>query len=165
MKKPDELYNESLARIQGVDAITEVSKKILEITNALYQNELKDWDGDKLSRAITSLAVLRVNLGKEMANAVAYYDISYTYRKMRYASEWKPTKAALSMELKRATIQDIDSEILANIAQEQEDELKNKHYAEQLRTLYDSTETLITAMQSRLGVLKQERYETRHHGA
>jgi len=100
-----------------------------------------------------------------MANAVAYYDISYTYRKMRYASEWKPTKAALSMELKRATIQDIDSEILANIAQEQEDELKNKHYAEQLRTLYDSTETLITAMQSRLGVLKQERYETRHHGA
>jgi len=44
MKKPDELYNESLARIQGVDAITEVSKKILEITNALYQNELKDWE-------------------------------------------------------------------------------------------------------------------------
>ena len=162
MKTADQLYNESLERINTVDAITQISKKILEVTNALYQNELKNWDGDKLSRAITSLAVLRVNLGQEMANAVAYYDISYTYRKMRYASEWKPTKAALNMELKRATIQDIDSEIMQNIATEQEAELKNKHYAEQLRTLYESTETLITALQSRLGILKQERYETRH---
>jgi vancomycin resistance protein YoaR len=165
MKTADQLYNESLERINTVDAITEISKKILEITNALYQNELKDWDGDKLSRAITSLAILRVNLGQEMANAVAYYDISYTYRKMRYASEWKPTKDKLNKQLKRATIQDIDSEIMQQIADEQEAELKNKHYAEQLRTLYDSTETLITAMQSRLGILKQEMYESRSHGA
>lgn len=165
MKKPDELYNESLERINNVDAITEIAGKVLEITNALYKRELGNWTPDELSRAIASLAVLRVNLGQEMADAVAHYDISYTYRKMRYASEWKPTKAALNQELKRATIQDIDSEIVQEIAEEQEAELKNKHYAERLRTLYDSTETLITAMQSRLGVLKQERNETRYHGA
>lgn len=165
MKTANELYNESLERINEVDAITEIAGKVLEITNALYQRELGNWTPDQLSRAIASLAVLRVNLGQEMANAVAYYDISYTYRKMRYASEWKPTKAALNQELKRATIQDIDSEIMQEIAAEQEEELKNKHYAERLRTLYDSTETLITAMQSRLGILKQERYEARHQGA
>jgi hypothetical protein len=170
MKTVDQIYNESVEKIQSVAAITEVSNKIQEITNALYQGELKDWNGDRISRAIASLAVLRVNLGREMTDAVAYFDISYLHRKISYANEWKPTKAELNAKMTKATVQDVDSEVMIKIAEEYENELKNKHYAEQLRILYDSTETLITALQSRLGVLKAEQYEMRsannvsHHG-
>lgn len=162
MKTVEEIYNESLERIKTVDVITEISSKIMELTNALYQSELRDWNGDQISRAITSLAVLRVNLGREMADAVAYFDISYLHRKISYANEWKPTKAELGRTMAKATVQDIDSEVMIKIAAEYENELKNKHYAEQLRILYDSTETLITSLQSRLGILKAERYESRN---
>lgn len=161
MKTVDEIYQESLSKINSVQIITEISVKIKEITDALYNAELREWTGDEISRAITSLATLRVNLGREMVDAVAYFDISYLHRKMSYANEWKPTKSELNKTMTKATVQDIDSEVMNKIAEEYEAELKNKHYAEQLRILYDSTETLITALQSRLGVLKAERYESR----
>lgn len=163
MKTVEEIYQESLERISSVDAITEVQGKIMEITDALYTKELSEWTGDQVSRAIASLAVLRVNLGREMSNAVAYFDISYLHRKISYANEWKPTKDALNKTMSKATVQDVESEVMQKIADEYEAELKNKHYAEQLRILYDSTETLITALQSRLGVLKAEKYESRSY--
>lgn len=165
MKTVDEVYQESCERIEKAEVVGEVAVKIREITTALYQNELRDWGGDEVSRAITSLAILRVNLGREMADSVAYFDISYLHRKITYANQWKPTKDRLNKVMTRATVQDIDSDIMGQIADEYEAELKNKHYAEQLRILYDSTETLITALQSRLGVLKQDRYESRNHAA
>ncbi len=162
MKTVDQVYQESLERIKSVDVISEISSKIMELTNALYQSELREWNGDQVSRAITSLSVLRVNLGREMADAVAYFDISYLHRKISYANEWKPTKAELSKTMAKATVQDVESEVMIKIAEEYENELKNKHYAEQLRILYDSTETLVTALQSRLGVLKAEQFESRN---
>jgi len=87
--------------------------------------------------------------------------MSYMYRKVRYANEWKPTKDALNKKLKRATIQDIDSEIMEKLENDLTEEQKKKHYSERMRILYDSTETLITALQSRLSILKAERYESR----
>jgi len=161
MKSPNEIYNESLDEISKVNTINDITVKIKEITDALYKKELSNWTGDQISRAITSLAILRVNLGQDMVNASAYYDISYINRKLTYASEWKPTKAKLNAQMNKATVQDIDSEITQGIAEKQENEIKAKHYAEQLKVLYDSTETLIMAMQSRLNLLKQERFESR----
>ncbi len=114
-----------------------------------------------ISRAIASLAVLRVNLGIEVANSIAFYDMAYLSRKVRYANEWKPTKDALNKKLQKATVADIDSEIMQKLEADIENELKGKHYSGQVRILYDSTETLITALQSRLSILKQERYESR----
>ncbi len=163
MKTAKELYEESLAEIERVNVISDISNKIKEITDALYQKELQNWSGDQISRAISSLAVLRVNLGIDMVNAVAYADMSYLSRKITYASEWKPTKEHLTALANKVTVQDIESEVLIRIAELQENELKAKHYAEQLRILYDSTETLIMALQSRLSFLKQERQETRHY--
>lgn len=163
MKTVNEIYQESINRINNTEIVTQIGWKIKEITDALYNSELRDWSGDEISRAISSLAVLRVNLGREMADAVAYFDISYLHRKISYANEWKPTKSELNKIMTKATVQDIDSEVMIKISEEYENELKNKHYAEQLRILYDSTETLITALQSRLGVLKADRYESRHH--
>lgn len=163
MKTVDEIYQESIQRIEGVEVVTQIAEKIKEITTALYESELREWSGDQISRAITSLAVLRVNLGREMADAISYFDISYMHRKITYANEWKPTKAELSKTITRATVQDIDSAIMEKIANEYEAELKSKHYSEQLRILYDSTETLITALQSRLGVLKAEMRESRSY--
>ncbi len=162
MKTVDEVYKESLTRINKVEPITEIAKEIKKVTDALAKNELSGWSADLLSRAFTKIAVLRVNLGAEMANAVTYYDLSYLNRKIRYAAEWKPTKDKLNKVLKRATIQDIDSAIQEKLANYQMDELQQKHYAETLRILYDSTGTLITTLQSRLSVLKQERREARH---
>lgn len=161
MKTTEQIFTESIEKINSNTVINEISEKIKEITEALYKLELRDWNGDQISRAITTLATLRVNLGREMVDAVAYFDMSYLHRKISYANEWKPTKSTLQKTLTRATVQDIDSEVMMKISDEYENELKNKHYAEQLRILYDSTETLITALQSRLGVLKQERYESR----
>ena len=162
MKTVEQLYKESIKKINVVSVITEVTKHIKKITDALGKTELKNWSADELSRALTTLAVLRVNLGAEMANAIAYYDFSYLRRKITYASSWKPTKDKLNKILQRATIQDIDSTIQEKMADDYVAELEHKHYAEQLKVLYSSTETLITALQSRLGVLKQERAEARH---
>lgn len=162
MKTVDQVYNESLEQIEQIEALTQVCGEILKMTEAMRKREIKEWSGDELSRALSKMSVLRVNLGQELADAMAFYDISYLTRKMRYASEWKPTKDELSKKLKRATIQDIDSTVLEKIAEDYEQEIKSKHRAEKLRILYDSTETLITAMQSRLNTLKAERIEARN---
>lgn len=162
MKTPNQIYNESLEEIAKVNVLNDITDKIKEITTALYNRELSSWSADEISRAITSLAILRVNLGQDMVNATAYYDISYINRKLTYASEWKATKSKLNAQMQKATVSDIDSEIIQSIAETQENEIKAKHYAEQLRVLYDSTETLIMSLQSRLGVLKQERSESRY---
>lgn len=161
MKTVEEIYDDSIKQINTIEVLTEVTGRIKEITTALYSKDLQNWTGDQISRAITSLAVLRVNLGIELADAIAHYDMSYMYRKVRYANEWKPTKDSLNKKLTRATIQDIDSEIMGKLEEVLVGEQQRKHYSERMRILYDATETLITALQSRLSILKQERYESR----
>lgn len=162
MKTVKQVFEESLKTINTAEAITEIGKEIQKITEALAKVELRNWSADQVSRALTKLAVLRVNLGAEMADAVAYYDLSYLNRKVRYAAEWKPTKDKLNKVLQRATVQDVDSVITEKLAKDYQEELKQKHYSERLKVLYDATETLITALQSRLGILKQERQEARY---
>lgn len=162
MKTVKQLYDESIKKINTVSVVTEVAEHIKKVTDALGKTELRNWSADELSRALTTLAVLRINLGAEMANAIAYYDFSYLHRKLTYASSWKPTKDKLNKLLQKATIMDIDTTLQEKLAGKYEEELQHKHYAEQLKVLYSSTETLITALQSRLGVLKQERREARH---
>lgn len=162
MKTIKEIYDENLKTINEMPVITGIAAEIKKITEALATTDLAGWTPDQLSRALTKLAVYRVNLGAEMADAVAYFDVSYTHRKLTYANEWKPAKEKLNAVLQRATVQDIDSYILGKLADEYQAEIKQKHYAEKLRILYDATETLITALQSRLGVLKQERIEAQH---
>jgi hypothetical protein len=161
MKTITEVYQESLDKINKEPVVTAIGKEIQIVTEALTKTELQNWSPDQLSRALSKLAVLRVNLGAEMADAIAYYDLSYIHRKITYASEWKPTKDKLNKTIQKATIQDIDSVIQEKMADVNYQELQNKHYAERLRILYDATETLITALQSRIGVLKQERNEAR----
>lgn len=162
MKTLDEVYKESLDQINQASVINSIAKEIQNVTEALTKAELKNWSADQISRAITTLAVLRVNLGSELADAGSYYDFAYLHRKIRYASEWKPTKDTLNRTMNRATVQDIDSTITGKIADTFEAETKAKHYADKLRIIYDASETLITALQSRLGVLKQERAESRY---
>lgn len=164
MKTLDEAYQDSLKKIDEIGVINEITKEIARITDALKMTELKNWSPDQLSRAITTLAVLRVNLGAQMADASSYYDFAYLSRKIRYASEWKPTKTHLNEIMTRATVQDVDSEITNKIADDQYREIELKHLADKLKVIYDSTETLITALQSRLNVLKAERIESRYTG-
>ena len=162
MKTLDEIYQDSLKKIEEAGTINEITAEIMRVTDALKKTELKNWSADQVSRAITTLAVLRVNLGAQMADASSYYDFAYLSRKIRYASEWKPTKDALGKTLQRATVQDVDSAIIQKTADDQVREIELKHLADKLKVIYDSTETLITALQSRLGVLKQERAESRY---
>jgi hypothetical protein len=161
MKTLDEAYQDSLKKIEEVGVVTEITKEIMKVSDALQKTELKNWSPDQLSRAVTTLATLRVNLGAELADASSYYDFAYLHRKIRYASEWKPTKELLNRTMTKATVQDIDSAIIEKIAETMNRETEIKHLADKLRVIYDSTETLITALQSSLGVLKQERIESR----
>ena len=162
MKTVKEVYEESLAAINKTSVIVEVASEIKKITEALGKRDIQNWSADQLSRALNKIAVLRINLGIEMANSMAYYDMSYINRKLRYAAEWKPTKSKLNEVLQRATVQDIDSAIMEKLAGDYLEELSKKHLAETLKVIYDATETLITALQSRLGLLKQERFEARN---
>lgn len=162
MKTAKDIYQESLIHISLAAPTVEIAGEILRITEALRSKKLEGWTADQISRAVTKLAVLRVNLGQELADAVAYYDISYANRKIRYANDWTPTKQKLTDLAGKATQQDIENDITKNIEEDILAEVKQKHYAERLRTLYNSTETLITALQTRLSVLKQERAETRY---
>jgi hypothetical protein len=155
----EEMYQKSIEKIENFDFFNEIVLQVQEITSALKEKEIKDWTGDELSRALSKLAILRVNLGEELSDATAKYDFSYLYRKIRYANEWKPTKKKLNETLNKATVADTENAVLEKIEEDQRKEVENKHYADKLKILYDSTETLITALQSRLGVLKQERRE------
>jgi signal transduction histidine kinase len=163
MKTVEELFKQSKAKIDRLEIVSEVGLKIKEIVDALNKGELKNWGGDELSRALTALALLRVNLGQELADAAAFYDFAYMSRKVKYASEWSPTKKRLNEKLNRATNQDVDSAILEEMTDNYASEIEMKHYAESLKTLYQSTETLVTALQSRLSILKEERRETKSY--
>lgn len=162
MKTAKELYDEATKEINNLEALNEISGEIKKVVKAMTDRKLESWSADMLSRALTRLAILRVNLGNEMADQVALYDYSYINRKITYASEWKPTKDALNKTLSRATVQDIDSTIVKKLEEDYQKEVMQKHYAERLKTLYDSTSTLITALQTRLSVLKNERREARY---
>lgn len=163
MKNTQELYEQSVKNINSSDVFIEIAVEIKKITKALRTKEIKSWSADQLSRAVATLATLRVNLGDEMAEAMAQYDFAYLHRKLRYASEWKPTKKALNKQIDRATVKDIDTEVLQKIEDERTQEIENKHYAEKLKVLFDSTETLITTLQTRLGVLRQQRQEANYN--
>lgn len=162
MKTTSQIFEESLDRIDSIEAINGITEEILKITDALRSKELKNWTGDQISRAISNLAVLRVNLAQNLADAMATYDISYLNRKMIYASQWKANKDHLNAINNKVTVGDIDAQTLEDIAEDQQEEIKNKHYAERLRLMYDATGTLIMALQSRLNILKQERVETNY---
>ena len=155
-----EMYQQSIERIEDFDFYNEIVLQIQKITTALRKKEIKDWSGDELSRALSNLAILRVNLGGELSDATAKYDFSYLHRKIRYANEWKPSKDRLNSTIGKVTVADTENHVMQKIAEDQKQEIENKHYADKLKILYDSTETLITALQSRLGVLRQERRET-----
>lgn len=163
MKTADQMYQDSLTSINATDVFNESVSQIKEISSYMIDKEINKWTADELSRSLSKLAVLRVNLGEAMVNAMAKYDFSYLHRKLRYASEWKPTKEALNAKLNKVVNADIESKLEQKIAEDREREISDKHMGEQLRILYDSTGTLITALQSRLGVLKRELTETKHY--
>lgn len=163
MKTVEELFSEALGEINGVEAMNEIALEIKKVTEALAKHELEKWSAEMLSRALTKISILRVNLGAEMADAIAMYDYAYLNRKVRYASEWNPTKQRLSKDLKRPTVQDIDSEIMMKLYDDHRRELFKKQYSERLKILYDSTETLITSLQTRIKVIENERRETNLH--
>ncbi len=157
------MYEKSIENINQSTIQIEIVEQIRLVTDALITKKLGSWTGDEISRALSTLAVLRVNLGEEMANAVAKYDFSYLHRKIRYASEWKSNKVKLNKTMEKATVGDIEAETQQGILDELRLENENKHYGERLRILYDSTGTLISALQSRLNVLKTELRETAHY--
>ena len=161
--KTEKMYNQSLKKISEIQIMNDVVAEIKVITQSLVTKRIAQWTGDEISRALSDLAVLRVNLGQVMADAVAKYDFSYLHRKVRYASEWNPTKQHLQALGGKATVSDIESELQKSLIEEFQLEIENKHFGETLRILYDSTGTLISALQSRLNMLKQERRETRHY--
>jgi hypothetical protein len=65
MKTIDEVYQESLETINKAAVINTIAKEIQNVTDALTKAELKNWSADQISRAITTLAILRVNLGQK----------------------------------------------------------------------------------------------------
>lgn len=140
-----------------------IAPEIMKIVMALSKKEINEWTGDQISRALSRLAVLRVNLGQDMVDTMSEYDFSYLNRKIKFASEWKPTKKKLIEKYGKATISDIENRLLEEMAEEHQRELENKYTAEQARTLYDSTGTLITALQTRLKVLEKEKTETQYY--
>jgi hypothetical protein len=163
MKSVEELFSEALGEINGVEVMNEIALEIKKVTEALAAHELEKWSSEMLSRALTKISILRVNLGSEMADAIAMYDYAYLNRKFRYASEWNPTKDKLSTALKKATVQDIDSTIMIKLYDDNRRELIKKHYSERLKILYDSTATLITALQTRIKVIDTERKESQYN--
>jgi len=165
MKTTEELFNEALGEINKVDVMNKIALEIKRVTEALEKHDLEKWSPEMLSRALTKLSILRVNLGSEMADAIAYYDYSYLNRKIRYAAEWQPTKTHLNSIMNRATVQDIDAALMTKLAEDHRKELIKKHYSERLKILYDSTETLITALQTRIRVIDNERKESKYGGA
>ena len=159
----EEMYEKSLEKINQSTIQVEIVEQIRLVTDALITKKLGSWTGDEISRALSTLAVLRVNLGEGMADAIAKYDFSYLHRKIRYASEWKSNKTKLNKQMEKATVGDIEAETQQNILDDLVLENENKHYGERLRILYDSTGTLISALQSRLNILKKEMQETAYY--
>ena len=160
--KTEELLNNSLRKIQETTVHEEVYETIRQVTDALARKQF-DFTGDDISRAIAKLSVLRVNLGEAMVDAIAKYDFSYLNRKIQYANEWQTQKVELNKKIDKLTNPDVEAEVQEQIKELLIEEIENKHYGERLRILYDSTSLMISALQSRLNVIKQEKVETSYY--
>lgn len=157
-------FEQTVKELSEIEPLIPVMAEIKKVVD-WFVEDLDRFDNlspDQISKAVAKLAALRVNLGVEMAKASSLYDLAYIERKFRYAAEWKPTKQKLYDLVGKATIQDIEAEVQKKINDQILEEQRKKQIAETLKAYYDTSETLITALQSRLGVLKAERFESRH---
>jgi len=136
--------------------INEIKEEILKISKYIEDNNINNLTGDEISRAVTRLAVLRVNLGQEFAQATGDYDFSYIARKIEYASQYNRFKAEATEKL---TQKDLDSATIVSIGDMMKKEADNKFISDSLKILYDSSGTLISTLQTRLKVLENERRE------
>lgn len=140
--------------------IDEVRNEILKITDWLKNHDLDKLSGSDITRAITRLSILRVNLSQALAEAIGDYDLSYVSRKIQYAKEYNNFKSRTDEKL---TQKDLDSMTLDKIAMTLEREIENKRYSDGLKFLYDSSSTLIMALQSKLKLLINEKSEVRNY--
>lgn len=135
----------------------EIAQKIIEITQDIQSRKIQDLTGDQVSWYITKLAILRVNLGIELAQAVNDYDLSYIGRKINYAKEYTRFKNTVEEKL---TQKDLDTATIMTIGDLMKQEMELKKAADSLRLLYETSQILISSLQSRLRVLTQERKDS-----
>ena len=155
----------SLENIQSkICSIEEVQKtqEIIDFLNErLTADKYSTLSADWLSRAAMKLSVLNINIGTMASEAMMAANMSYAFRKFQYAKEWNPTKKRLN-ELSKATIQDIDSDIISRNWANEKIELENKAFADRLVILNKGIDSLLLAIGHRLKMLNQEKMTNKY---
>lgn len=144
------------SKIGNLDEIKKTQEIIDFLNERLTSKKYTTLTADWLSRIAMKLSVLNINIGSMASEAMLAANMSYAYRKFQYAKDWNPTKKRLN-ELSKATIQDIDSDIVGRNWANEKIELENKCFADRLIILNKGIDSLLMAIGHRLKMLHQER--------
>lgn len=131
-------------------------EEIKKIRGSLEAKEIGAWTPDQLSRAMTKLALLNMNLGEMVVEAYGEYMDSEARRKVGMAqmelelsNDHSATRARTMTEAKSFELRDQEN--------------KAQYRYKLLQTAYRDTESLVSVLQSRLRQLGNELWEQKNN--
>lgn len=150
----------------GLTEVTQVKEILTYFNEQLDRKTFTNIGGDDMTRLMTKLAILNVNIGQYSADAVMAANMSYGYKKLAYASEWNPTKERLKFGATKApTVEDIKNELLVNGWDDFKTEMEKKLIADRLIALNKGIDSLLVAIGYRVKMIHQDNVTTRQQSA
>ena len=153
MKNPKELVAQAKNRAQKFYKSNEIVREVFITLENFERREIAEWTGDELSRFITKLATLSVNLGLLVAEKTLMSNASYIYQKWKRAYEYKRIRRTVE----KISQKDADDQAMMDTVMEITQEAENRYIADVIKTLHEDISRLVMAIQSRIKVLEGEK--------
>lgn len=151
-KKSDELSEEILAIVEDLDGRGE------------SQIAFIDWDGESLLSAYGRLATLRVSLSQVASVAQSRSNYAMRWKTWKNAKEWNPVKTAIEQEYARLGVKfvkaDVENTLIDALWETTQTEVFLQEIADRSKTLYESTNQVLSAIKLRIAGLEDERRKT-----
>lgn len=113
---------------------------------------IADIDADTLSYLLTQMSALIFRIGVVVSEVTNRANEAYVYRKLRYMWEYNRCGNTLKVAEK-------ESKSMLAVREQYEEELANRYVADYMQNLYKDYDRLISVLQSKLALLRNEMYK------
>lgn len=146
-----------------------ISAEIMAIIEELdgrgeSQTGFIDWDGESLLSAYGRLATLRVSLSQIASVAQSRSNYAMRWKTWKNAREWNPVKTAIEQEYARQGVKfvkaDVENTLIDALWETTQTEVFLQEIADRSKTLYESSNQVLSAIKLRIASLEEEKRQT-----
>lgn len=165
------LFDQARKRILALHGkeLDDISDEIMLIVEDLdgrgeRQTAFIDWDGENLLSAYGRLATLRVSLSQIASIAQSRSNYAMRWKTWKNAKEWNPVKTAIEQEYARLGVKfvkaDVENTLIDALWETTQTEVFLQEIADRSKTLYESSNQVLSAIKLRIASLEDERRQT-----